>query len=306
MRTDVLMVDSKSPDGTNAGDVWQDSTTTGLFNANVSPTYKPFEWMTAYFTYNYSQFTDVGNGGGYSAGGLTGQKFNDSYFHKEAFLYELGTKFELLNKTLFVNADVFMQDRIQSSLGGAAFLQHLRGFESELNYQPNKAFLFTGSYAFIHSTSVDPGFTSAVLPTDKLAAQGILPSGGAGIVSGEGETPGVPEHVFNMLAAYRHDSGFGASLGMTVTSQMNLGYGSEFRAFTFAPSAITRADTVQLPWQYTVDMNVFYRKDHWDINLAFLNLTDERNYSPPNAVYGNSSVTRDLPFRMEGTIKYIF
>ena len=40
--------------------------------------------------------------------------------------------------------------------------------------------------------------------------------------------------------------------------------------------------------------------------MACFNLTDEENWSAPNAVYGNESIVAELPLRFEATFKYRF
>jgi hypothetical protein len=44
---------------------------------DISPTYKPFPWMTTYFTYNFSESTNSGNGASY------GPTFLPGDFHQQ-------------------------------------------------------------------------------------------------------------------------------------------------------------------------------------------------------------------------------
>jgi hypothetical protein len=43
-----------------------------------------------------------------------------------------------------------------------------------------------------------------------------------------------------------------------------------------------------------------------DAKLALLNLTDQKNWSPPNPFYGNDSVVAECPFHVEATITFKF
>ena len=43
-----------------------------------------------------------------------------------------------------------------------------------------------------------------------------------------------------------------------------------------------------------------------EARFAILNATDERNWSAPNAVYGNESIVAELPVHFEATFKYKF
>ena len=113
-RADILYVDSKTPPGTPASEFEVLSTTQVLPNANISPTYKPFPWMTTYFTFNYSESTNTGDGGDYSP------TFSPSDFHQPSYLYEVGSKFSLLKNTLYFTTAGYIQNRENPSIGGTS------------------------------------------------------------------------------------------------------------------------------------------------------------------------------------------
>ncbi len=60
-------------------------------------------------------------------------------------LEELGVKFDLLDKALFLSSAIFRQERtITTGAGGLAqTLAHIKGAEIELNYQPDPHFFAT-------------------------------------------------------------------------------------------------------------------------------------------------------------------
>ncbi len=85
-----------------------DETTTVIPDANVSLTYDITPKITTYATFDYSQYTHVGVGGGLTPG--SGSKYSANDFHNESFLEEGGVKASLLKDTLFVNFGRFSPD----------------------------------------------------------------------------------------------------------------------------------------------------------------------------------------------------
>ena len=201
----------------------------------------------------------------------------------------------MLKDTLFVSAAGFYQTRSIPTIGGAANSADVTGFEIEGNYQPNKNFYMTAGYTLIESFLYDqsPGFVSQLLPADKLPvnADGSITLDNGGVLPvGDYRQPGLPEHLINALATYKTDFGLGASLGLVVTSVIHNDYTGSLR----------------IPWQYSFDLTTFYNYKNVEARVAFLNLTDVDNWAPPNAVYGDGSILRELPFRIEGTVKIRF
>jgi hypothetical protein len=48
--------------------------------------------------------------------------------------------------------------------------------------------------------------------------------------------------------------------------------------------------SLRIPTQFTVDVGASYKYKKWDYHLSVTNVTNEANWSPPNAVYGNGSI----------------
>jgi len=101
---------------------------------------------------------------------------------------------------------------------------------------------------------------------------------------------GAPRNQANALMSYKFSNGFGFSLNGTLTSKINNNW----------------AGTLVIPWQYQLDGGLFYARKTWDARLTVLNLTDEKNWSPPNGVYGNESILAEPGIRAELTVTMKF
>ena len=290
-RADILYVDAKSPPGTPASEFLAMSTTQVLTNANISPTYKPFSWLTTYFTFKFSQSTNTGDGGDYSP------TFIPQDFHQPSYLYETGAKFSLLNNRLFVTTTGYVQNRQNPSQGGTSVKINAKGLEFDVAYQPNKHFYATAGYSLLDAHTIDPGFTHEYVPiaTGDNVVPGTtlltdVPPPGFSVPNGHYRTPGYPEHLFNGLASYKTDFGLGFTADLQVTSPMTLSYDG----------------TVKIPWQYNVDLSVFYQYKRYEARLGIYNVTNQHNWDPANPIYGNESVFADEPIHVEGTFKIKF
>jgi outer membrane receptor protein involved in Fe transport len=262
-----------------------DSTSMGMFNANVSAVYKFRPTLSGYATYNWSQNPAgaVGNGGGYTTGGNA--NFSSGNFHTEAQLIEVGTKYGFLDNHAFFNVAVFNQKRTDlNSVSRQTTEIDSTGFETELNLQPNRNFYITLGYSYIDAVSSAAGFdvgnTTLVGPGDRFFSA----------PPGDIRRQGAPQHLFNLLTTYKLDCGFGATANIVATGDIwnnNVG-------------------TIVIPAQYTLDVTFFYERKTWDARVMLLNVTDEKNWGAPNGVYGNESIIAELPFRLEGRVTYKF
>jgi hypothetical protein len=90
--------------------------------------------------------------------------------------------------------------------------------------------------------------------------------------------------------SYTFDNGWSLSANGLVTGEMNNNF----------------AGTLVIPRQFQIDGSVAYRTKQWEYRLSLSNLSDEKNWAPPNAVYGNASIL-PLPGTMGRLlIKYNF
>jgi len=276
-------------------------------NFNVSPTFKLFKWLTIYFTHNYSQSINPGLAGGFalsssSNGNGTRTLSNipvGANLHQVSQLFEVGAKANLVDDKLFVNAALFSQERNIKESTGQSLKNRVRGFEIEASYQPNHNFYLTAGYSYLDSSVVGSPQELQQYPVDapqlRRANGSISTDSFVELPNGHYRQPGLPKHLFNFLTHYQiptHIGTFGAILGANL-------FGSYFTGYN---------GYVTVPWQYQLDLTLFYKTkgERMEARLALINLTDQKNWSPPDPYYGYDSITPDLPFHIEGTIIYRF
>jgi hypothetical protein len=234
-------------------------------------------------------------------------------------------KFDLLDKRLFISSAIFKQTRSlptgAGDLGHA--LAHIRGAEVELNFQPDPHFFATASYSYLHTT-LDTASTFYNFP----AYAGLNYDGaGTAAVFSSGQTlqdPGVPQHLFNVLANYKHESGFGGQANIQVTGPMyttqsgNINVAAtnalaESEGFPqlvgvggVVPLSIVGANGAytapRIPWQYTLNAGIFYSYQNYTVKLTVYNLTDQHNLLNDYPFYGNDFLTRVPPRSYDLTI----
>jgi catecholate siderophore receptor len=275
-------------------------------NFNVSPTFKPWKWLTLYFTYNYSESIASGDSGGFPGNAIPIPIKED--LKQVSELYEAGAKLSLVQDTLFINTAVFNQSRNLPQIGGATIRDKTQGFEIEADYQPNRNFYLSAGYSYLNSFEFVPRggtfLATQQYPVNYPQQSGVLFGGPPGSVAvdtgyfapeGAYRQPGLPSHLFNFLAKYQIPTSygtFGAVLGVNVTGPYFLDYNGY----------------IIVPWQYEMDLSFLYKSknDRVEARLALLNLTDQKNWSPPNPFYGNDSVVAEWPFHVEATITFKF
>lgn len=280
-RIDMLSISYSDPAGFLPGD----KVTTGLLNTNVSGFYKPTDNSSLYATYQWGQNPTgaTGNGGGLTTGG--NESFLNSNLRVEAELFEIGGKWSFFDNKAFVSVAGFQQIRAQLQQDRSTREFTTTGVEVEFNYQPNKNLYLTVGYSYLDSVvnaaEFDVGNTSLTSPLDRFFLQPA---------NTDLRRQGVPRNLYNTLATYKWENGFGMTAGFVWTSDI----------------ANNVASTLIIPSQYTLDLTAFYSTKKYEVRVALLNVTDEENWSAPNAVYGNESIVADLPARIEATFKYRF
>jgi len=285
-RIDMLSTDYKlgwvNPFG--AKQLLKDSTVVGLPNANGSLIYKWTPQFSTYGTYNYSQNPAgaIGNGGGITTGGRP--SFSIPSLKTEAILYEFGAKQSLMENRLFIGAALFQLERVQLQLDRSTVNFRTKGIELEANYQPFRNFYTTFGYSYTDSKVSQAEFSvnNTDLPFYADPGQYANP--------GPYKRQGVPEHLLNFLVTYKFDFGLGFNANIVTTSEINN----------------NAAGTLVIPWQYNLDLGVFYQAKKWEARVSLLNVTDAKNWSAPNAVYGNESILAELPFRAELRLTFKF
>jgi outer membrane receptor protein involved in Fe transport len=282
----------------------------GLYNGNISVVYSPISSVSTYATYNKAQYTlPTANDG---AIGTWGED-PTWQLRQNTLLEELGAKFDLLDKALFISTAIFKQQRtITTGVGGLAHtLAHIKGAEIELNYQPDPHFFATASYSYLHTTLDSPA-TFYNFP----AQPGINYDGAGASTSNPFlpnqtfEDPGVPQHLFNILGNYKHESGFGAQANIQVTGPVETtqsGYlnlaaiQSSYPGLPASQAAAYAANggyyqSPKIPWQYTLNTGIFYSfEQHYTVKFTVYNLTDQHNLINDVPFYGNDFITRVPP-----------
>ena len=285
----------------------------GLHNGNISVVYSPTQHISTYLTYTNAQYTSPnandGAIGTYGVPPVTQLRQNSD-------LVEAGLKFDLLDKRLFISSAIFKQNRtVPSGDGGTVSNRaHIKGAEIELNYQPDPHFFATASYSYLH-TMLDSPSSFYNLP-----AQAGLNIDGAGSLLAWNPNqrfvdPGIPNHLFNVLANYKHESGFGGQANIQVTGPIatsQSGYvdiadtnsGASFLTPTLVgPGGVYPSigangfyKSPMIPWQYTLNAGVFYSfLDHYNVKFMVYNLTSRHNLINDYPFYGNDFLTRVPP-----------
>ena len=250
-------------------------------NWNTSLVYKTSPTASIYATYNFSRNTSgaVGVGGGITGWNATGTALFKDNFLQPSELVELGTKYALMQSRVFLNFAVFDQRRTFKSTSSTIIQNfHSRGFEAEMNYQPDKRLYGTLSYSAV----------------DAKSSAGFQSDGGVGQFfnskSTEGRVSGLPRHLFNALVSYTFDSGWGLNANALVTSPINNNF----------------AGTLVIPTQHQIDAGLSYTRKTWSARLTLSNLTNQKNWAPPNAVYGNASILPLPGTQYQLNLKYNF
>ncbi|MFP4540917.1 MAG: TonB-dependent receptor [Opitutales bacterium] len=286
-----------NPDGADSASLW---------NYSASAVYKVNPTLNLYATYGFSESHEA------ETGGRVVPNFD---VPQESTLVEVGAKANLLENTLFVGGAVFDREFTVRNQDGSVDEVRLNGFEIEFNYQPTRNFYATFGYSYIDSERT-AGFFATAYTADRAGETGGLYITPSFPSPGENDPefydfPGNPQHQMVALASYTFDNNFGVRANLVVTGPMNLGY----EGFTAAVPSGTEAfnnpyilevSTVEVPWQYEVDLTFFYEYEDWEFKATIFNLTDEDNWDAPNAGYGNGSVVAREPIRIEGTVTYSF
>jgi len=281
----------------------------GLYNGNISVVYNPSSHVSTYLTYNKAQYTlPTANDGAIATWG----EDPTWQLRQNTLLEELGVKLDLLDKALFISSAIFKQERtITTGVGGLArTLAHIKGAEIELNYQPDPHFFATASYSYLHTT-LDSASTFYNFP-----AQPGINNDGAGVSTANPflpnqtfQDPGVPQHLFNVLANYKHESGFGAQANIQVTGPVEttqsgyLNLPAIESGYPGLPPSLVAAYTAsggyyqspKIPWQYTLNAAGFYSFQNYTVKFTIYNLTDQLNLTNDIPFYANDFLTRQPP-----------
>jgi outer membrane receptor protein involved in Fe transport len=298
--------------------------TYGLGNGNISLVYRPRPWVSGYVTFDFTQ--SVNPNGGEGGVNAYGQVPDSHLLRADSYLYEAGLKFNLLSNKLFAGLAGFDQKRgLPAGPGGTQTTQaNIRGVEVEMNYQPTRNLFATASYSYIRTTLNKPaGFYN-------YPAEVGLNIDGAGLatVFTDGQKfndPGVPQQIFNFLGNYKFNNGFGFRMGVQVTGPIDMTtsgqidiagsntffgqtlYDANGNAVPLAPLSLRNKavnglvyyQSPRIPWQYTMNMSIFYETGPYIYTDSAYNITDRLNWQSSPAFYGSDFLVRNDPRTIE-------
>lgn len=303
VRVDGFHARARDPLGAAAGLDWRDTHRDTALSWNASLLHRAGEKVTYYVTFQRAAAVH----GNVTGGGImlkddgTGRGVIDpDDFTNRSRLAEAGAKFALLDNRLFAGVVLFDQRREEAELGGDVKNLKMRGAELELVYQPHLRFNATFNVAltdgrFDASSATQAGGTSLY----NLYAAGRGPGGrgnGLGfqwdkLPPGDYRIPGLSRWVVNGSFSYTGDTGFGGGLGGSWQGRQ--------------PGNLL--DEYHLPAQVFLNAFLFYRQPRWEVNVDLLNLLDRRNWIHNGDNWSNHVlVFQDLPFRVEGYVKWRF
>lgn len=217
-----------------------------FWNYQVGVVYKPLPNGAIYISHGTSSNPSGENSG---EGSLSLSAANQNIDPEENVSYELGTKWELMNRKLSVNAAIFRTEktnaRVNNPLGGEQLLvgkQRVDGFEVGAAGNIADAWKIFAGYTLLHSEIV----------------------GGGPARTNEGkEFPGTPKHSFSVWTTY------------DATDRLTVGGGAYFQSRRFADAANTKS----VPSYWRFDAMASYKvTDQVSVQLNGQNLFNETYY----------------------------
>ena len=223
-----------------------------FINPQAGLVYKPLPNGSVYVAYSTSSNPSGGGGGEGGGDGNLGTT-NDTLKPEENVSYELGTKWDVLDRKLSLSAAVFRTDKKNAAVTGASTTveqlpigkERVDGFEVGASGAITDAWKVFGGYTFLKSEILEDGPSSA----------------------NEGkEFPNIAPHSISLWSTY------------DLSRDWTVGGGSVFTARRYSNAA----NTVKLPSYWRFDAMVAYKiTEQVDIQLNVQNLLDEIYYDAP-------------------------
>jgi iron complex outermembrane receptor protein len=266
-----------------------------------------FKWTkktSSYLTYNLvNAVQGSGNFGGVDG---TGCKSGlERSLQSESELIEFGSKTSLFDNQLFLSAAIYQQTRQAPQLVGPPIGIETKGIELEAIYQPTRNFNASANLTFQDAKQDDFGYQQTYSYLDGYPV-GFIVDGQSGTgfgspnynsANGRTKAPGkiraasVPQIMFNSYLTYQFDNGLGVSFGPQVT-------GEQWQ---------NQEGSLRIPAQYTINAFIFYKQPRWEVQVNFMNLTDERNWTSIDPSFaGNDVIYPEPPLRISGQVKFKF
>jgi len=306
-RLDAYFVNAQPPSGTPAELLYPftayeaTSMSALLPQLTISPTYRPFPWMNCYATYYFGQTTAQ------SIFGSFAPEFTSTYYHQTQSLYEVGTKFNLLNDTFFLGLSAYAQTGFIPAFvlpGGTTptVSATVEGIQLQGNYQPTRR--FWASFGFNYMQGYENWTnTNGVGPTTftpysatVAAIYGLPVSTIVSLAPGIYPFIGFPKEYGNLMVSYKFDWGLGISLWA-------IAQGGQFLSYDYS---------VRAPAWYTLNASIFYTFSNWELRIWFYNFTDNHYWiagAPgftPARTANLEYAAFQMPFWVQAMIRYSF
>jgi hypothetical protein len=303
LREDWFWARAKDPLGDAAGVPWRDAELVSSFSQSYSLLYHVSPKLSVYATHNRVRAANGNVTGGGVILNLPDGQINKEDFRNLSELYEAGVKAALLNNQLFAGATAFQQDRSRVSLGGKKNNIQIRGVELETTYQPDSHLSLTANATFqsghyVNSAPYQAGgrdiYTAYALgrgPGGLGTAVGTYDPYANQVPLGNYPLLGFSNTLLNGSTRYRLANGFGAGFNVQWQSAQRGNLDNQWH----------------IPSQVLYNASLFYEAKRWSANIDFLNLTNAHNWIHNGDAYTASElIFRELPFRVEGYVKFRF
>lgn len=256
---------------------------------SLNPVIKITDWWSIYAGLQEGMSLQPEQTGGIRGSG----NFIDAPFR------EVGTKFSLLDRKLFLTASTYRFTKTTFSDNVAMVANESeyesKGYEVEAVYKPVRGLTIMGSFGQ-QISKYKNGFPFTTFPS----TEEDIALGGGAIPYGPGSGPrfannpnmirsGYPQFSANLFAIYEFENGFGFGVGPQYKSSF---YNDNER-------------TIKLPNALIWNANLFWRGDKWEVFARLNNITSE-DYFIGSTFAPNMIVTKAEPFSWEVAVKYKF
>lgn len=257
---------------------------------SANPVLKLADWVSVYGAVQEGTVLQPNQTGGVSSE----SNFIDSPFR------EVGTKFSLFDKKLFLTAAAYKFDKAvlgRNITGSSESEYESKGYEVEAVYKPTRGLTLMGSFGR-QVSKYKNGFPFTTVP---LTAEDVALSSGAiqyDVINPEdvryANNPnavrsGYPLFAANLFAIYEFENGFG------------FGFGPQYKDEFWNDNE----RTVKLPDALVWNANLFWRGDKWEVFSRFNNITNEE-YFTGSSFAPTMIVTKAEEFNWEVSVKYKF
>ncbi len=267
---------------------------------------KPSDTQTFYLTYNRTQavqgsanYGGVGVSSSSQAGLLTA-------LSTASTLSEAGYKQSFLANTLFIDAAVYQQLKLEPQIQGPAYHVKTDGFEADLVYQPSKALTFNANFTYQSVTDFGSGYFEQTYNYLDLYPASMIIDGQHGTAGGSPnlgaaqgyayeppgdrmKAPGVPQVLSNLFAEYTFPAHFGFGVGPQIQGRQ---YAND-------------QGTLHIPTEWEWDGYLFYKAKTWDVRVNVSNILNQRLLDPIDVTFaGNDTIYVRPPIAASLTVRY--